>query len=116
MERSTVVLSLLFEISRLYGGFFTSPAQLESFPQWEFCDALSYIKYVFVGVSLNQLEGLDFTCKPGVVSIISALFTYYHIMLFNGLQRDRYILSIFDELYSITKHPISKCQNIKQSD
>jgi ATP-binding cassette subfamily G (WHITE) protein 2 len=63
IEMSTVVLSLLLEISRLYGGFFTSPLQLsESFTEWRFADALSYLKYTFVGVALNELEGLTLTC------------------------------------------------------
>ena len=40
LELSTVVLSLLLELSRLYGGFFTSPKQLDLFDQWRFADAL----------------------------------------------------------------------------
>jgi ATP-binding cassette subfamily G (WHITE) protein 2 len=59
---STVVLSLLLELSRLYGGFFTSPAQLDLYPGWRFADALSYLKYTFVGVALNELDGLKLSC------------------------------------------------------
>ncbi len=64
LELSTVALSLLLEISRLYGGFFTSPKQLD-IPKnygWKFADALSYLKYTFVGVAVNELEGLQYTC------------------------------------------------------
>ena len=62
---STVVMSLLFEICRLYGGFFTSPMQLKSFENWRFLDTLSYIKYAFVGVALNELHGLELDCDSG---------------------------------------------------
>lgn len=43
LELSTVVLSLLLELSRLYGGFFTSPKQLDLFESWRFADALRYV-------------------------------------------------------------------------
>jgi ATP-binding cassette, subfamily G (WHITE), member 2 len=59
---STVVLSLLLELSRLYGGFFTSPRQLDEYPGWRFADALSYLKYTFVGVAVNELHGLKLDC------------------------------------------------------
>ena len=65
VEMSTVVLSLLFEICRLYGGFFASPAQMEEIPGWRFADILSYIKYAFVGIAINELDGLELHCDPG---------------------------------------------------
>lgn len=68
VEMSTVVLSVLLEISRLYGGFFTSPLQLKEFPEWRFADALSYLKYTFVGVALNELTGLELTCTAAEVA------------------------------------------------
>lgn len=64
IDLTTVVLSVLFEMSRLYGGFFTSPAQLHQNYDWKFADALSYLKYAFVGVSLNELDGLVLQCSP----------------------------------------------------
>ena len=65
VERSTVALSFLFEVCRLYGGFFTSPLQLKAHQGWAFADALSYIKYAFVGVALNELTGKTFDCISG---------------------------------------------------
>jgi ATP-binding cassette, subfamily G (WHITE), member 2 len=62
---STVVLSMFFEISRLFGGFFATPIQIETIPEWKFADALSYIKYTYYGVALNELDGLDLQCLPG---------------------------------------------------
>jgi hypothetical protein len=56
VERSTVVLTMFFEMSRLYGGFFSSPAQLRQNMAWKFADVLSYVKYAFVGVALNVLH------------------------------------------------------------
>lgn len=63
LELSTVTLSLALEITRLYGGFFTSPKQLVSgnFDGWKFADALSYLKYTFVGCAVNELTGLKYT-------------------------------------------------------
>lgn len=97
IEMSTVVLASMLEMSRLYGGFFTSPLQLAAAPNWRFADALSYLKYAFVGVALNELNGLelsclqtDTTCIPtGEVTI--ALFGYdqYSIGFLAG------VLSVF---------------------
>ena len=54
----------------MYGGFFTSPLQLQSHQGWAFADALSYIKYAFMGVALNELTGLKFDCpSKGTCSI-----------------------------------------------
>lgn len=73
VELSTVILGLFFEICRLYGGFFTSPKQLDTaeYVKWKWLDALSYIKYTFVGVALNELEGLEFSCPTGTCLITS---------------------------------------------
>ena len=68
IELSTVVLSAIFEICRLYGGFFTSPAQLHDHPNWKFADALSYIKYTFVGVALNELQDLPLSCTAAEIA------------------------------------------------
>lgn len=72
IERSTVALSFLFEITRLYGGYYTSPAQLDENPSWRFADALSYIKYAYVGIALNELDGLQLSCdSKGTCKYIS---------------------------------------------
>jgi ATP-binding cassette subfamily G (WHITE) protein 2 len=62
IELSTIVLAAVYEISRLYGGWFISPTLLFQYPNWKFADSLSYIKYAFVGVSLNENDGLLITC------------------------------------------------------
>ncbi len=65
VELSTVVMSLLFEICRLYGGFFASPVQVKEYPGWAFADVLSYIKYAFIGVAINELTDLKLDCPSG---------------------------------------------------
>ena len=75
IELTTVVMSVCFEISRLYGGFFISPAQMEEFPEWEFADALSYIKYAYVGISVNELDGLELSCTPQEVAANKCIST-----------------------------------------
>ncbi len=62
------MLSAFFEICRLYGGFFTSPNQLLLNMQWKFLDVLSYIKYAFVGIALNELHGLELTCTSAEIA------------------------------------------------
>jgi hypothetical protein len=58
---SVTVLPMILELCRLYGGFFLSPAKLPKYFAW--LDALSYVKYVYVGISLNELTGLDLACS-----------------------------------------------------
>ena len=60
IDLSVTILPLVLEISRLFGGFFLSPAQLPKYFSW--LDALSYVKYTYVGISLNELRGLKYQC------------------------------------------------------
>ena len=53
IDLSTVILSVIFEVCRLYGGFLTTPAQLLLYHEWKFLDVLSYIKYAFVGKMIH---------------------------------------------------------------
>eukprot|EP00026_Physarum_polycephalum_P005293 Phypoly_transcript_05325.p1 GENE.Phypoly_transcript_05325~~Phypoly_transcript_05325.p1 ORF type:complete len:643 (+),score=84.35 Phypoly_transcript_05325:233-1930(+) len=59
---AVAVLPMTLEVSRLFGGFFLSPANLPHYFVW--LDALSYAKYTYVGISLNELHGLAITCTP----------------------------------------------------
>lgn len=58
IERSTVILSFFFEFTRLFGGYYISPAQIEDYPDWVWADALSYLKYTFVGTVLPVLKSI----------------------------------------------------------
>jgi ATP-binding cassette subfamily G (WHITE) protein 2 len=58
IERSTVVMSFLFEFCRLFGGYYTSPLQMHDYPNWKWADALSYLKYTFVGAVLPILRAI----------------------------------------------------------
>lgn len=60
-DLSVTVLPLVLELARLFGAFFMSPANLPVYFSW--IDALSYIKYTYIGVSLNELTGLKLQCK-----------------------------------------------------
>ena len=84
IELSTVVLSAIFEVCRLYGGFFTSPKQLLSHEQWAFADALSYLKYTFVGVALNELTGLELSCTSAEIASNNCIATGEQIMADKG--------------------------------
>ena len=52
---------MVLEVSRLFGGFFLSPAANPGYFVW--LDALSYVKYSYVAVSLNELSGLSIDCQ-----------------------------------------------------
>jgi ATP-binding cassette, subfamily G (WHITE), member 2 len=59
-DLSVTVLPLVLEISRLFGGFFLAPGKLPKYFTW--LDVLSYTKYTFVGICLNELQGLTLKC------------------------------------------------------
>ncbi len=61
-DLTVIVLPMALEVSRLFGGFFLSPKNLPEYFVW--LDALSYVKYTYVGISLNELNGLVYTCTP----------------------------------------------------
>jgi len=71
IEMTTVVMSVCFEVSRLFGGFFISPIQMINYPDWKFADALSYIKYCYVGIAINEFSGLKLDCDTGSASCIT---------------------------------------------
>ena len=59
-DLSVTVLPLVLEITRLFGGFFLAPSRLPAYFVW--LDAISYVKYTFVGTALNELNGLELSC------------------------------------------------------
>jgi ATP-binding cassette subfamily G (WHITE) protein 2 len=68
IEMSTVALAFCLEITRLYSGFFISPILLLSNSQYykfKFVDAISYMKYSYVGYVRNEYTGLILQCLPG---------------------------------------------------
>ncbi|PSC67254.1 ABC transporter G family [Micractinium conductrix] len=62
VDTSVVVLPMALEITRLFGGFFLAPALQQ---KWMVVlDYLSYVRYTYMGVALNELHGLVLTCTP----------------------------------------------------
>ena len=59
-DMSVTVLPMVLELARLFGGFFLAPSRLPKYFAW--LDALSYVKYSYVGISLNELQDLKLTC------------------------------------------------------
>eukprot|EP01126_Amoeba_proteus_P050240 TRINITY_DN591_c0_g1_i18.p1 TRINITY_DN591_c0_g1~~TRINITY_DN591_c0_g1_i18.p1 ORF type:complete len:459 (-),score=68.82 TRINITY_DN591_c0_g1_i18:184-1560(-) len=59
-DMAVAILPMALEICRLFGGFFLPPITLPAYFSW--LDALSYVKYTYVGVSLNELHGLQYNC------------------------------------------------------
>jgi ABC-type multidrug transport system ATPase subunit/ABC-type multidrug transport system permease subunit len=60
-DLSMAVLPMALEVSRLFGGFYLSPANLPTYFSW--LDALSFVKYAYVGIALNELTDLTLTCS-----------------------------------------------------
>lgn len=71
IEKSTVIMSFFFEFCRLYGGYYTSPKEMLSSPEWKWADALSYLKYTYVGTVRQILESIPghSTTSPSQVII-----------------------------------------------
>ena len=65
-EMSVTVLPMALEVTRLFGGFFLAPSRLPKYFSW--LDALSYVKYVYVGLSLNELQGLKLSCTASEIT------------------------------------------------
>lgn len=72
-DLSVTVLPMVLEICRLFGGFFLSPANLPNYFSW--LDALSYVKYTYVGIALNELSGLTLTCADSERKNVSGTMT-----------------------------------------
>ncbi|KAL4427313.1 hypothetical protein ABPG77_003222 [Micractinium sp. CCAP 211/92] len=62
VDTSVVVLPMFLEITRLFGGFFLAPALQQ--PWTLVLDYISYVRYSYMGVALNELNGLVLTCTP----------------------------------------------------
>jgi ATP-binding cassette subfamily G (WHITE) protein 2 len=59
---------MILEVSRLFGGFLLAPSRIPNYFAW--LDALSYFKYTYVALSLNELEGLQLKCDNRTQSCI----------------------------------------------
>lgn len=73
---SVTVLPMVLEVTRLFGGFFVAPRRVPKYLSW--IDALSYIKYSFIGTALNELDGLTLNCidakRPYNASVPNATY------------------------------------------
>ena len=59
-DLSVTILPMVLEAARLFGAFFLAPANINVGFKW--LDAISYVQYSYIGVSLNELHGLELTC------------------------------------------------------
>jgi ATP-binding cassette, subfamily G (WHITE), member 2 len=71
---SVTVLPIVLEVTRLFGGFLVAPSRLPKYFVW--LDALSYIKYTFVGTALNELGGLKLNCDDVKTTVYNATYSY----------------------------------------
>jgi len=105
IELSTIVLAAVYEISRLYGGWFISPKLLLSYPEWQFADVLSYIKYSFVAISLNENDNLLITCLPSELNQNGQC-------VIPPLNTSPYTGSAFNKYYGYDNYTINYCAGV----
>ncbi|CAF3762149.1 unnamed protein product [Adineta steineri] len=79
---SVTVLPMAFEVSRLFGGFLLAPSRVPVYFSW--LDALSYIKYSFVGASLNELHGLQLNCNGLKTTMFNATYNITETCITSG--------------------------------
>ncbi|GLC37153.1 hypothetical protein PLESTM_000548400 [Pleodorina starrii] len=65
-DMSVTILPMALEVCRLFGGFFLSPANIPMYFKW--LNALSYVQYTYVGISLNELHDLQLYCTPSQIN------------------------------------------------
>ncbi|KAJ3083977.1 hypothetical protein HK102_000810 [Quaeritorhiza haematococci] len=72
---SVTVLPMMLELARLFGGWFLSPANLPKYFVW--LDSISYVKYTYIGIALNELTGLTLKCPnpDGTGCVLNGDFT-----------------------------------------
>ena len=79
---SVTVLPMVLEVTRLFGGYFLAPSRLPKYFAW--LDALSYIKYTFVGTALNELGGLQLSCDDVKTTVFNSTYSYNATCIRNG--------------------------------
>jgi ATP-binding cassette subfamily G (WHITE) protein 2 len=88
IESTVVVIAISFEITRLFGGWFVPPILITSqYSAWKFQDALSYLKYGFIGISLNQYRGLNLLCTPAQLANPKVICTGEQYLATFGLEQ-----------------------------
>lgn len=79
---SVTVLPMVLEVTRLFGGFFIAPKRVPKYLSW--IDALSYIKYTFVGAALNELQGLELSCEGVAIRVYNSTYNLTEECRTNG--------------------------------
>lgn len=110
VERATVLLAAAYEISRLYGAWFISPALMSSYSDWRFADTLSYIKYSYVGVSLNENLHLLLNCDPDeLTKTPSASGSFVYSCVIPPLNKPPYSGSAYNAYFGFDQFTIGSC-------
>eukprot|EP01034_Spumella_vulgaris_P031371 gene31371-38750_t len=112
IEMSTVVAAGAYEITRLYGGWFISPAQISLYPDWRFADVLSYIKYSFVGVSLNENMHLLLTCLPSEMTTTTVAGVTTSKCVIAPLNKAPYSGDAYNAFYGYDNYTMGFCAGI----
>ncbi|UJR29328.1 hypothetical protein I4U23_010540 [Adineta vaga] len=79
---SVTILAMALEVTRLFGGIYIAPSRLPKYLSW--VDALSYVKYTFVGVTLSELQGLKLSCQGLKSFVFNATYNITETCIHRG--------------------------------
>ena len=98
IELSCVVLACAMEITRLYSAFFVSPLALDNYPKWQFFDSISYMKFGYVGLVINEYDNWNIPCTKAAEYVT---FNGVKNVCKNGFQ--------WEQTYGYDRYTISYC-------
>lgn len=52
----------------MYGGFLIKNVQMRRYSQWRWLESLSYLKWVYLPLVINELTGLELACTEKEIS------------------------------------------------
>ena len=81
---SATVLAMGLEVARLFGGIYLAPSRVPKYLSW--IDALSPVKYCYIGVALTELQDLKLSCAGLKVIAVNATYNVSETCITRGEQ------------------------------
>lgn len=110
IDLSTLMIAVMYEMMRLYSGWFISPFMMRFYPQFRFIQYISYIYYTFIGISLNENDDLVLECEDNEWTIMkNNQNEVISICKMSPLMNPPYSGDRFNEYYGYDGYSISGC-------
>ena len=68
----------------MYGNFLIKPEKMREHEQWRFLESLSYLKYAYLSLVVNELEGREFSCTEAEEASANCFATGEAVMRSRG--------------------------------